>query len=341
MNKKILYLGGFFQAEHSMKQSFADNRGEMLFLIDTNDYAEYYWKTPAYCNFREGNSVEIIPSNLLEDFVKDYKPDVIIHRHYMYKPLMHLNSRIVAKKLDIPFVHLEMELSANPEEYWNSKQSSTDCDLFLYAHNYETPTIKFLKESEIKMYFYPYGVSSFERSMPEIEKDREIGGFGYPRIEERSRCRNLNMFLEGIKKLGKKMHVYGPWKFSPWVDFNSLIIHSEYKWEETTEVMNRHKIAINFETLPNAEGAYSHKMFQTVGCGVPTLTIFKKSLSNLFPNSESLNPVYIEAPPKETIQVLLHDSLNKYIGETGEKFIHENFDWFKRFDAIMKKEKIW
>jgi spore maturation protein CgeB len=347
VNKKVLYLGGYFQAEHSMQKSFADNGVEMLFLIDDNDYAEgIYWSDPHYHNFnkevRLGYFLRVVSSKILFDFVREYKPDVIVHRHYMYQPLMHLNSRVIAKKLDIPFVHLEMELSANPEEYWNSKQSFTDCDLFLYAHDYETPIMKFLKESEVKMYFYPYGVSSFERSILEIEKDREIGGFGYPRIEERERCRNLNMFLEGIKKLGKKMHVYGPWKFSPWVDFSSLIIHSEYKWEEATEVMNRHKIAINFETLPNVEGAYSHKIFQTVGCGIPTLTNWKKSTIKLFEGN--VNPIFIrdsEDVSRGIAYFLENESEIARIGQLGEKIIHEELDWFKRFDAIMKKEKIW
>lgn len=347
MKKKVLYLGGFFQAEFSMRQSFSENGVEMMFLFDNNDYAEEsYWGNPAYHNFKKGLSVgfflRVIPSERLFDFVKEYKPDVIVHRHYMYRPLMHLNSRVVARKLDIPFVHLEMELSTNPEEYWNSKGSFTDCDLFLYAHDYKSSTMEFLKESGTKMYFYPYGVSSFERSHPDIPQDREIGGFGYPRIEERGRCHNLNMFLEGIKRLGKKMHVYGPWKFSPWVDFSALVIHPEYKWDEATEVMNRHKVAINFETLPHLEGAYSHKMFQTIGCGVVTLTTYRKSLENMF--FKALNPLFVNCQENVSDMIRYHLSHPNYLiqrGEKGERYIHAQFDWFKRFEAIMKKEKIW
>ncbi len=343
MNKRILYLGGYFQAEHSMKQSFADNGVEMLFLIDDNDYArENYWANPAYHNFSDLNLVKVVPSSLLEAFIKSYKPDVIIHRHYMYRPLMHFNSVAIASKLGIPFVHFEVELSTNPEEYQDPQQSFTDCDVFLYAHDFEIPLLKYLKENKKSCYFYPYGVSSFERSMPEIEKDREIGGFGYSRDGERSRCRNLNMFLEGIKKLGKKMHVYGPWKFSPWVDFSSLIVHTEYKWEETTGVMNRHKIAINFETLPNVEGAFSHKMFQTIGCGIPTLTYYKASVYNLFFTSN--NPILIKNSNNVSywIDFLLNEPPAwELTSEMGEKYIHERYDWYSRFSDIMKKEKIW
>ena len=343
MNKKVLYLGGYFQAEHSMKRSFADAGVEMLFLIDDNEYTkDGFWTNSAYHNYKDKSVIKVVPSSELEDFVEQYRPDVIIHRHYLYKPIMHSNSWEIAKTFGIPFVHLEMELSPNIEENKDLKNLYTLCDVFLYAHDFETIPLKFMKENKKACYFYPYGVSSFERSIPEITKDREIGGFGVLRVDERERCHSLNVFLEGIKKLGKKMHIYGSWKFSPWIDFSSLIIHPEYKWEEATEVMNRHKIAINFETLPNLEGAYSHKMFQTIGCGAVTLTTYKKSINKLFFGVQ--NPVFVENSKDVSRWVehfLSKEEDRVYISEQGERFIHERFDWFRRFDDIMKKEKIW
>ena len=340
--KKVVYLGGFFQCEFSMQKSFSENGAEIVFLIDTGTYAKDYWNTPLYSNYdRSYSFIKVVPENRLMEFIKEFKPDVIIHRHWMFRPVMHLNSFPIARKLGIPFVHLEMETMGPGESL--GQLTMVDCDIFLYAHDCIDFVTDQLVKMKIRPHFYSYGVSNFERGLLNVPKDREIGGFGHPRFEETTRVDNLNMFLEGLSKIGKKMHIYGDWNFNPWLkNYEFLEKHLRYNLEDATIVMNHHKIAINFETLPGVEGAYSHKMFQTIGCGIPTLTHYKLSLLNMFYRSP--NPIFVRNSDEvaSTISSLISNEKEiKRIGEGGEKYIHENFDWFQRFDKIMKEEGIW
>ncbi len=333
---KIVYLGGYYQAEHSMQISFSEHGAELIFLIDDSVFGVNYLYDIIQTSYdKKVPFIKFIPRNKLKSFLEDYRPDIIIHRYYQTDPVMHEESYFVAQRLSIPFVILKMESTGQDQ----LRDGHYDCDFFLYTHGCDKDLYRG------KSYFYPYGVSSFERSL-NIPKTRNIGAFGYYR-NFFDRVENLEMFLEGIVQAGEKLHVYDSppeqeysWDYYDGRFKDALIVHPVYKHKDTITEMNQYKIAINFETLYNTDTC-SHKMFQSLGCGVPTLTFYRKSLEEMFGESGS---VFVKTPEdvKDRVKMLLRDEpFRKKLGKKAEKFIHQNFDWFERFSAIMEKEKAW
>jgi spore maturation protein CgeB len=200
----------------------------------------------------------------------------------------------------------------------------------------------FFEDKKPHAYFYPYGVSSWERSL-DIPKTKNIGCFGYYRNID-SRIVNLEMYLREIEQCEEKLHVYGDtWKEYQGEFKNVLKIHPAYSHNDTVTVMNEHKIAVNVETMwqKDVDGGLSHKLWQSIGCGIVTITNYKKSLEDIFYGS--YNPVF--GHPFDIAYKINHflndeDDLKIY-GYMGEKFIHEHCEWYPRFESIMKRERIW
>jgi len=337
--KKIIYLGGLYQAEYSLRIDFLENNVEMLFLIEENPFGIGYWNGTIHSTYKSYPFVKLIASGELEEFLKEYSPDVIIHRLYKSDHLMHYEAFEIAKRLGIPYVILKMETTGSDtlKDLDNYKS-----DIVLYTHDYDARLLQHLTQ---KIYFYSYGVSSFERSYLEIKKDRNIGTFGLFRGYT-ERIENIEMFLDGIITLGEKLHVYEAselsWKYVDKKYLPYLEIHPKFYQDETSYEMARYKIIVNIESLWHVEKMYSHKLFQSVGCGVPTLTFYKKSLESLF--WESLNPVFVSNSDEVSRVIkyfLSHEEVRERNGFNGERFVHEKFSWFHRFDDIMKKENIW
>ncbi|MBU0598721.1 glycosyltransferase [Patescibacteria group bacterium] len=339
--KKILYLGGCFQAEFSMARSFRDAGNQFVAYIDPKAY-EAYWAHDKYIQngFIIPDYLKWISQEELQLAIELLKPDVVIHRLYQYNPMMHSNSLTICKKLGIPFVYYKIETSGSDDPKTDTRLE--DADLILYAHNCNDILINELQAKGKKTSFYPYGVSNFEHSMPEIKKTINVAAFGHIRDYDWNRTFSLSFFLRGLQKIGEPLHVFGNWTWTPWIeDFHKwIVVHPPFRYDEATRVMNQCKVAINFETLHNVEGAYSHKMFQTIGCGVPTLTIRKESVIDLLRSHTIIvrDPIHVS----RWVDGLIHNGPLRYsLGRHAERYIHEKLDWWSRFDKIMKVRGIW
>jgi len=338
--KRVLYLGGFFQAEFSLRASFIENNIDIRFLYDKKD--NRILKNPETNNFNH-NILDFATDAELDDYIKKFQPDVIIHRCYLNDLVMHRNAYSIARKYNIPYGKYLIETC--PEDIIIAERFD-NCDFVLYAHN----TDRILKEiDKIKdkkhFYFYPYGVGPIEKYAPASTQD-ELAGFGYIRSCHTSRLTNLRIYTDVITNLNKKLHVFGSGNLKQWSDLNidCLVQNPTYSLEDTTTIMNKYKIAINFESVSELDGAYSHKMFQTLGCGLITFTIWKPSLEKLFKKSQTHGLIMIKN--KKDIEKYIRYYLNNdneriKIAKSAEKYIHKHFDWYKRFENIMISEKIW
>ena len=346
--KKIVYLGGLFQAEFSMRKSLIDNNVDIIFLYDDVNGINTI-KTQITNNFDFDKYITFIKTTELKTFLKTYNPDVVIHRHYKSDPFMFSNSWKVCKNLGIPFGKLLME--TDEKDNTNFDMCFDNCDFLLYAH--DTTAIKtWLSNTTAKIrnkcFFYPYGVGSLEYSLP-IHKIHNVSGYGYVRGIHSSRVENVKLYLSALEKLNIKLNVYDSkmkttgMKWDTYVNLNTINISPQYTFEQSTFIMNQTKIAINFESVSKLEGAYSHKLFQTMGCGIPTITYRKKCLENMFGPSEE-NLIFIETVDEivHWINFLLsNDVYRNELGKRCELFIHQHYDWFKRLNDILIKLKIW
>ncbi len=339
--KKVIYIGGFFQAEYSMQIAFEKNKVQMLFLFDESDFGIHYWYNRCHKTiYKRYPFMKFVLQENFRKFLRRTKPDVIISRFYKSDPLMFPKAFEDAKQIGIPFYILKMETTGTetPQDVLRFRR----CDGILYAHEYDE---NFLLTVKKPLYFYPYGVSDWERRDPDSIRDIEIGSFGYWRNYE-ERNRNIKLFLLGAEKIRKKVHVFEGigqdlWKYYQDEGKDALVVHEGFKQEDTVSVMNRCRIALNIETLWHLDGANSHKLWQTLGCGIPTLTYYKKSLEKLFGNS---GPIFVQNPDEvadRLLWLLEDEEAYNRVATTSYDFVHKHFDWFERFDAIMKQEKVW
>ncbi len=345
--RKVVHLGGFFQAEYSMLKSFEANGAEIVFLYDDKT-GSYFPKDALYNNYKVDTYVKTVSENALADFLKGYNPDVVIHRHYKLNPFMHRNAYKITSALGIPYGKYIMESDAN--DVVDTTDRFTDCDFLMYTHNIDviTNAIKsYDADKQSHCYFYPYGVGAFEKSIFELRQNR-IGCFGYYRGTFSDRIANAETYVDAIRELGYKLHVYSPTKSKEgdWRRFklaNYLDIHPQYNFENATKIMNRYSVAVNIESLANLENMYSYKMFQSMGCGIPTLTWKRDCIEQLFGKSgEHVIMVSSKTNIKKWITTLMEDKkYRENLGKRCEKYMHDNFDWYKRFEVIMKSEKIW
>ena len=345
--RKIVHLGGFFQAEYSMFKSFEDNGVELTFLYDDKT-GSYFPKDALYNNYKIDTYVKVVSENALSDFLKGYKPDAIIHRHYKLNPFMHRNAYKIASSLGIPYGKYLMESDA--ADAADLTDRFIDCDFLMYTHNIKAITER-IKTYDAKKqshcYFYPYGVGAFEKSIYDIRPNR-VACFGYYRGTFNDRIANAEIYVEALKELGQKLNVYSSPKSKEgdWRRFklaNNLEIHPQYNFENATNIMNKYSIALNIESLANLENMYSYKMFQSMGCGIPTITWKRNCIEELFGKSgTNVIMVSSKADVKKWVSTLLNDQKHRdTIGKKCEKYMHDNFDWYKRFETIMKSEKIW
>jgi hypothetical protein len=356
VKRKVVYLGGFYHTEFSIQKSFEESEAQIIFLIDDNSYGQGYDPRNYSGKYIDSyHFVKRISSVDLKNFLKSYKPDIIIHRLYHYDPLMHYNGLSIAKELGIPFVYLKQE-SLIPdyyqENYFNNDiLNLNSASLFLYAHPMDENEIRDLsKLYNVKCRLYHYGVSGFEYNM-NIPRIKDVGAFGYHRPVP-YRFESLLLYLRELRKLGIKLNVYGDTWRTVWEDnignaevalLEELKINPTFLLDDATRIMNEHRIAINVETLSHIDGAFSHKVFQTTACGVPTITYYKHAYERIFGSSgENLIMVKNQEEIYDWLDRLMNDNvLWKGISERCERFVHAEFDWFKRFDKVMKEEGIW
>ena len=338
-----------FNAEYSMAHSFSENDVDIIFIYD-DKMGQQIFDTPEYGNHNKLNSIKLVPEDKLSDELKKIAPDAVIHRIYDIDPLMHRGAYAICKSLGIPYGKYVAENDITKLNLF--VDYFVDCDFLMYAHNLSciTEVIKsYEKKKREKCYWFPYGVGSFEYSI-DIEKDKELGSFGYYRSIMESRVKSLNLFVDGLSKIEKKLHVYNPKVVSnPAMDWSTygkkdhLIVHDSFNIEQSTFIMNQYKIALNFESIQHIENGYTHKLFQTMGCGLPTITYRKKCLEEMFGFSGE-NLIFIESLDEISYWVdflLKNDKFRHEIGQRCEKFVHEKYDWFTRFEKIMINENIW
>jgi len=262
---------------------------------------------------------------------------------------MHPNSFDIAHKLDIPICILKMETYGY--EDIQAIDNYSQSDFVLYAHPCDVKSISRVNppaSSDKHLYLYTYGVSSWERNL-RIPKKYNIGCFGYFRNFQ-NRVDNLDMFLDGIRLTGEKLHVFGEdWNQYDGRNKDLLIVHESYKHEDTVEVMNAFRVVVNVETLPDIE-AYSHKLWQSLGCGIPTLTNHKPLLFDIFNDTYMGHQIDSGCPgfvlsakdvATELKPLLVNDRYRESISDYCEALVHDEFGWYERFEKIMEKEGIW
>jgi spore maturation protein CgeB len=337
MKKTVLYLGGAYSAEYSLMQSFKDNSAKLIFFIGDDIWSQYYKKNKLP-HFKNSSFIREVTEEHLEEEIKELNPHAVIHRMYLGEPYTYPNAREVCKKLKIPYIKYDAET-----DYHDIKEYRFEyCDFALFAHN----TIHILnsaRRTKTKCYFYPYGVSSVE-SNQNLQDRKSFGIIGNLYKDIDSRIKNLDLFLQALQVLNYKANVYSEdWNESPNYIKNHIILNKPYKIEDSCKILNQHRIILNVESISDIDGAYTHKIFQSMGCGIPTITNSKESLKDLFGvNGENL--IYVKN--KDDIIYAIHTLFTneKFMKEMSircEKYMHENFDWFKRLNEIFIKEGVW
>jgi len=126
--------------------------------------------------------------------------------------------------------------------------------------------------------------------------------------------------------------------YKKYVRFND-----QFSIDKQVEYLNKSNIVINVDETYKIDRCYSYKMFQSLGCGVPTLTSYKEGIEEDFgPNWE--NAVYIdnEDDVKIAITILLEDKeLRERISKNSYEYIHDKYDWYNNFNKIMVDSGIW
>lgn len=345
MNKKrkVVFAGGCFQAEFSMRSSLVANGIECHYLYEIPT-PSYLMHNPIVCNYKQDGIITFV--NKLEPAIIDIQPDVIIHRLYKNDCVMHHNAYGIAKSLGIPYGKFLMETDINDRGDMDNRFGN--CDFVMYAH--DTDAIKkLLKEGggSKNTYFYPYGVGVNEYS-DKTQRNKDVVAFGYPRFgipETKERESNFEIVINGVRKINSKLNVFNS-PSSSWNEtrfINDVILNDFFYLEQEHEVMNKFKIAINFESVHTMEGAYSHKMFQTMGRGIPTLTFRKKCIEEMFGFSGE-NLIYFETSDEVAYWLyflLKNHKFREEISERCEKYVHQKYDWYNRFNKIMIKQGIW
>lgn len=323
-------LGGIYSAELSLAQSFVDNGHEVVGLIDrahinTNDSVN---QTHIRFQYEKIPFVVKINNKEFPNFVKRYNPDIIIHRYYLGRPMQFNNSIAISRKEKKFIIIYEQE--TNDVETRSCTKGTGD--LLLYGHN--TSVIRSAVRGRGHTYFYPYGVSSFEKHIPDVQtKDIGIIGRRWTRFE--NRLENFYMYYRAASKLNLRISVYGDdWRYDAPDD---VIVHPTYSIDMAPSIINSHKMIINMESLPSLEGAYSHKLFQAMGCGIPVITNHRTSIEKLFGKcGDNLISVNTEDEAMHWIHKLYSDEeYRKELGQRGYKYIHNRFGWYERLRSIL------
>lgn len=320
--KKVAYFGGFYWAEHSMWHSFRDAGVEIVYPFDTT-------------SINQTDKQIYVPPENLRKWLEEYKPDIIVHRYYLNDPMMHGDVGYWARRMDIPYVVYRMETWPGLPE--SEVINRVECDLFMYANPCDDEN---LDTGGIPTDWWCWGVSSYERNL-HIERTIPVMGFGTERHKIITRYHNLKMFVEGVwhHHRGK---IAVPWPACH-PDWNSIAYGldfvGQFPVEEQTQKMNKCRIAVNFESIADIPGCYSHKMFQTMGCGTPTITYAKPEFEEMFEGA--LLQVETGLDVADRLELLDDEfSWNEY-SRKSEEITHDKFDWFKNFDSIMKEYNIW
>ena len=368
--KNILYFGGFYAAEFSSRQSFSEKGYRLNFPVSL-DYTFYQKTVP----FRlEGGvyGIKQVAENDLRSYIKQLKPRPIIaiHRYYKNDPVHKWNARELCRSFGIPYIVYRIET------YPLEPVEDIDCDLFLYAHKCDKDYIP--DSLKGKAYHFPYGVSNSEQ-YASVPKQYDIASFGLARCfpEERkvnflmyyntivAMDRVLDVFWEKIlanlyeEVLGSEVEIVPSFihvgtdyrgqdisvpKFTSVPNYKKYIrFNEQFSIEKQVEYLNKSKIVVNVDETYKIDKCYSYKMFQSLGCGAPTITSYKKGIEEDFgPNWETAVYVKNEDDVKEAITVLSEDKeLREKISKNSCEYMHEKYDWFNNFNKIMVDTGLW
>jgi len=380
MEKVIVYFGGYFMSERSLERSFADNGIKVLFPVDveSNWYKQFILNKGGGNVIQSMYSTPFLEVKddtfEIEQFLKKVSPIAVIHRMYKNDFVMNYKAGEVCSKLKIPYYPYRIET-------WPlEKVKSFECTNFLYAHKCDIP---FMRNVKSKKTYFPYGVSSLERNLKLQKTIEIAGfGFGRLSLQERfkdiemyydaveSLGKNMTVFWNKTdielfrerkpsKNTRKKVITWQEdtdqvdyrnqkiliprAKEIPDPDYESIEFSPLFSPEETEQKINSAKIVVNFDTCWGVQDAHSYKLYQSMGCGVPTITHYKKGIENDFgPNGENL--IYVKDSKEAAFAItrLLKDKdfYNK-ISTNCEKFVHEKYNWFKNFDKIAKEDGLW
>ena len=337
MRRKIVFLGGLFPAEFSILKSFEQNNSDLYFLIDNSSWGQSF-KT-SYQYFLKGkNYIIFVDDNDLQEQIEKLNPDAIIHRLYNGTTYSFNHSYEIAKKLGIPLIKWCMETDYN-DSYTTRFHN---CDLAFFSHD-TTFIQKLAQEAPINCYFFPYGVSDVETKL-DNPKTKSFGTIGRFHSNIKRRIENIEMFTSILGAFKEKLYVHSDeWLTAPESISRNIIKRPQYFIENTTKIINQYDVIINIESISDLEGAYSHKLWQSMGCGIPVITNYRKCIENLFgPNGENL--IYVENTNDiiYAYHVLLsNEKFRKELSERCYKFVHDEFDWYKRMESIFMLEKIW
>lgn len=324
---RIIYLGGMYWAEYSMLFSFINNGGEIVFPIDDNDFKETYYSR---YNPKSLNIIQV-PGSKLAEYVARFRPDAVIHRHYMGSKLMHCNAAEISSSLNIPYVIYEQETNIND----NSSCTDRNCDAIFYTH--DTPVVcDRIASLGIPSSFVPYGVSPYERMLP-VTKIFNVGNIGRYYPNNIRRGKSMRMWISAARGAKETIHFHGnDWR--RWRE-DVLTIHPGFSMDESTGVINQHKVMVNIGGLDGIEGGYSYKLWQSAGCGIPTITQYKKSLWNMMgDNITMVNS--IEEASEKIRQFIADDNLRATKGDELFRFVHAKFQWYDLFKSALKKTGI-
>jgi hypothetical protein len=275
--------------------------------------------------------VMYVPEKNLMKWVRGYKPDVIVHRYYLDSPYMHHNAREVADYYGIPYVAYRMETWPMPGYAINP----IGCDLMLYANKCDEELINQKKD------WWCWGVSQNERNLhkPRIT---DLAAFGLVGHNTGQKHDSLSFYAQAAKKIDKTIHVYWGMATAEWGFLSrDLMVQPAYCIEEQTEMMNSCKVAINYESVEGMSGCWSYKIWQTMGCGTPTITRYKPEYLKMFDGALLQFNTDLEA--RNLMTELLHhnDAFWQHISKKSEEVVHDKYEWFTNFDRIMKEHNLW
>lgn len=366
--KKVVYLGGFFNAERSMRQSFIENGIDITFPVEGN-YRKYAEDCMFDCNLELFDVYWVDTAKKLKAYLAKERPSIVVHRYYRDDPFLHATAGEACRSLGIPYAVYRMET------YPMGPIKPVECDLFLYAHWEDRNYIPF--EVFNRSYFFPYGVSSVEKRM-KIAKTYELASFGLGRFAQNDRLDNFTMYFNSVIRMRKELNVFwnrddvhrfeaifGPRIKSTVVELTntgkiddrgqilrypqtkvitSYIIYNErFSIEEQEAYINGAKIIFNVDTVYKVPRIYSHKIFQSLGCGVPTITYYKEDIEEAFGNNWE-NMIYVSNSKEvdnAVWRLLGDDTLYNKIADNAYNYMHKRYNWYNTFDSIMKKDGIW
>lgn len=378
--KNIIYFGGYFNSERSMERSFIDNEVKLVFPLEEKWYNTYLLNIPSFSKPLCSEHVFIAGNDkAYESLFNKYKPNAVIQRLYCNEQVMHCNLGYVCIRLGIPYYPYRIETwplekVAVPECY--AFLYAHKCDEPYMTHLkmkkihypygvsgleynmhikkvYDVATFGFGRLNFKTRYdnINMYCTALYNIKIPlnvfwdDIDKDIFINNI--PLIPTGGEV--VEKYFEKQGRDYKGHSVLIP-KFRlipgmvPNLEYlDNIIFNKQFNSNDTTCIINKAKIVLNVETTYNIKEVHSYKLYQSMACGVPTITTYKEGIEKDFgPNWE--NVVYISTIKEiedAVIRLLNDESLYNKISKNCERFVHDKFDWFKNFDKIAKEEEIW